>query len=106
MNKYRILFLLMIPVVGATLFFTARITTKLSKYEEKKLEKAELLDAETRLGNAWEWLPPWLSGGDDTMDESRELDSQANAYYNSAMKDGVVLLLIVIAFFNCYQPPI
>ena len=70
MKKYRILFLLMIPVVAATLFFTARITTKLSRYEEKKLEKAELLDAETRLGNAWEWLPPWLSGGDDTMDES------------------------------------
>ena len=98
MKKFRLLFILMIPVFLATLFFTARISGKLSKYEENKQEKAELLDAESRLGNAWEWLPSWLSGGDKTMEKSREIDRMAASYYNSAIRDGLILLAIVVGF--------
>ena len=98
MKNYKALLFLMIPIIGATLFFTARITTQLSHYEAKKLEKAELLDAEARLGNAWEWLPSWLSGADETMEKSWELDRQANRYYSSAIKDSLIFLALVVAF--------
>lgn len=110
MKKLNLLFLLMIPVVVATLFFTYRITTKLSKYEEKKMEKLELLNAEVRLGDIWEWdldvedynmtswLTDWFSGSEDAMEKADKLDEEADAYYNAAWKDGIWFLSIVVAF--------
>ncbi|MBD3639122.1 MAG: paraquat-inducible protein A [Crocinitomicaceae bacterium] len=98
MKKLRTLFFLMMAVFITTFFFTGRITSKLSKYEEKKLERMELLSAENRLTNAWEWLPGWLSPGEQIMEDSWEIDKEANRYYNSAVKDGVILLLIIITF--------
>jgi uncharacterized protein YpmB len=97
-KSLKILFLLMIPIVLVTLVFTARITSKLSDYEKNKTEKAELLSAENRLGNVSEWLPWGLGPGDTVMKESEELENEATNAYNSAMRDGAILLLFVVAF--------
>ncbi|UKN02459.1 paraquat-inducible protein A [Paracrocinitomix mangrovi] len=110
MKKLKILFLLMIPVVAATLFFTFSITTKLNKYEAKKMEKHELLNAEARMGNIWEWdiemediplskwFTDWLTGKEDVMELSYDLDTEANKWYNSAVKHGLIFLGIVVVF--------
>lgn len=110
MKQYRTLFILIIPVFLATFFFTARITTTLSNYEAKKQEKVELLNAEARLGDIWEWdldveevsvtgwLTDWIVGKEDAMDKAKELDKEASVYYNSAIREGLILLGIVVAF--------
>lgn len=110
MKQYRTLFLLIIPVFLATFFFTAKITSTLGQYEKNKQEKAELLDAEARLGDIWEWdvdveevsvtgwLTDWISGKEDAMEKASQLDKEASAYYNKAIKEGLILLGIVVAF--------
>lgn len=110
MKNYRILLFMMIPVFLATFYFTADISTKLSKYESKKLEKVQLLDAETRMGDIWEWdvdiadvpvtswLTDWMSGKENAMEQARKLDDEASQYYNAAVRQGMILLAVVVAF--------
>ena len=97
MKKFAGLFIGMTVVFIATAFFTYRISTKLSHYKEKKIEKVALLDAESRLGNAWEWVP-FFNPADEIVEESNDLDRQAHSYYSSATKDGIYLLIIVVGF--------
>lgn len=97
MKKFRILLLSVIVVFLSTVFYTYRITSKLNNYELKKEEVVELLDAEERLGNVWEWVP-FLNPAEEKMNKKRELEEKADIYYRSAVFDGIILGTIVFAF--------
>ena len=97
MKKFSILLISVIAVFLCTIFYTYRITSKLNNYELKKEEVVELLDAEERLGNVWEWVP-FLNPAEDLMNQKNELEEKADIYYDSAVFDGFVLGLIIITF--------
>ncbi len=102
MKKFRFLLIAVILVFCSTVFYTYRITSKLNNYELKKEEVVELLDAEERLGNVWEWVP-FLNPAEEKMEKKNDLEAKAILYYSSAVKDGIILGVIIVVFLvACY----
>lgn len=97
MKKFTVLLISVIVVFACIIFYTYRITSKLNNYELKKEEVVELLDAEERLGNVWEWVP-FLNPAEDLMNQKYELEEKADIYYDSAVFDGLVLGVIIVVF--------
>ena len=97
MKKLIPLIFSVVLVVLATVFYSYRITSKLHNYKLKKEEVVEILDAEARLGNVWEWVP-FLNPAEELMAQKDELEGKADLYYRSAVKDGVILGGIIVAF--------
>ncbi|MCB9222562.1 MAG: paraquat-inducible protein A [Crocinitomicaceae bacterium] len=97
MKKYTLLLVATLIVFATTVVLTFAITSKLNNYKVKKEEIVLLLDAEARLGNLWEWVP-FFGPGDEIMENKRELEDKADLYYNSAVKNGVILFSIVVAY--------
>lgn len=63
----------------------------------KKEEVLDLLHFEKRLGNVWEWVP-FFGPGEEIMKEKSFLEEHADKAYDSAIKDGFILFLIVVGF--------
>ena len=99
MKKFVVLAVSAAVVFAATFVFTIRITQKLHNYKLKKEEVVQLLEADARLGNVWEWIPIF-SPADSIMEEKLEIEKKADLYYNSAVHEGVILLGIVILFLT------
>lgn len=99
MKKYLVLSITSILLGIATVVFTGMIIVQMNHYSEKKQEIAETMNAETRLGNALEWLPePFNWTSDDMVDKHHKLDYQANKYYQKGAKLGWVFLGIVLLY--------
>jgi len=102
MKKYLALIIASASVVLFTLLFTVRIAMDLKNYESKKMEVAELLSIENRMGDAWEWIPvDFLSPGDEKMEQKAELEERAKHFYSKAVIDGWVLISVVIGYLVC-----
>lgn len=99
MRNYLALIIASTAVIIFTLLFTLRIAADLKNYESKKMEVAEMLSVENRMGDAWEWIPvDFLSPGDEKMEQKGELEERAKHFYSKAVVDGWILLAVVIVF--------
>lgn len=97
MKKFTLLLVGTLIVFATTVVLTFSISSKLNNYRLKKEEIVELLNAEDRLGNLWEWVP-YLGPGNRIMEERDRLEEKADLYYNSAVDNGIVLISVVVLF--------
>ncbi|MEX1003397.1 MAG: paraquat-inducible protein A [Crocinitomicaceae bacterium] len=97
MKNFWVISISVAVLFAATFVFTISISQKLNNYKSKKEEVVALLQSDARLGNVWEWIPIF-SPADRIMEEKRALEKKANLYYNSAVRDGLILFAVVVVF--------
>ncbi|MCG8575952.1 MAG: paraquat-inducible protein A [Flavobacteriales bacterium] len=94
MKRFGILILSTASLLVGTVLLTFLIQTELNDYADKRDEIVDVLNAEDRLGNLWEWIP--LSGvGEEKVEEWHELERQADGFYDSAITFSYYLLVVV-----------
>jgi len=101
MKQFKVLILSTILLAFGVTFLSTKIVIQLNQYKASKNEIAEVLNFENRILDVGEYIP-FFGAGDSKLEEWDVLYKDASAYYDTALKYGFVLLIVVLlyAFIN------